>query len=540
MGKIGGVAARAAVVALGTAIPILAGCGDDLHETREVTSFSEGVSFHITDDSAIPYARIRDALRPNFNLAAKGTDGKATGSVGDGALAKVFNTTGYQEFLTFRALGAAIAANLPTTKFDNQTATKTGNDGVPQVTVNNTTTSQSGAVPTADQLKAQGVDLSKIKIAEPITTSQKDQERPMQGDPVLMYNLAAALVQEVTFLNQALDYLETANSATYDTYIARLRVAVKPLAPNQPYNAYVALGFFCVPIGTGMANHQPWLGDPVKVHPLLVTDDLSTTTASRTAQLITQLSLAISGMIGPVGIGGLFSSNTNKVRSLLGKDIDSTFSISRTGDNTVIARLGAPRQPTAGYGMIDVNQTISVVVQAPKGCTSLNVSAVASLRHATTGQLVADPVQPVFEGQRARLRRYLQSYVSDPRALDSMMAQISDEDLRQLRKTLQPPNEVAFHTMLLAIITRMAVLPAVRLTRPVDAFVRDAGEGYRALWVDLTAKMSHSPYQNVSFTLPDVSAGPSTSMPSPSRASPSRSVPSPAAPPRPPPPEMRR
>lgn len=531
----------------GLAVLVLAtGCGDDLYDTHEVTSFSEGVTFHVSDDAIIPYAAIKDDLRPGFDLttSTKGADGKTvvTTSRGDGAIAKVLPTTGYYEQQVIRALSAALAINLPTTATKNETTTTTNGDGTPKVSVNNVTTYNSGTVPTADQLKQAGMPAGAMTAMTPLKTGDKD--RPLeQMDPILQYNLGAALVQEVAMLNKALDYVESMDSTTHDTYVLRLRVAVQPNAPNQPYNAQVALGFFCVKNDqTGQPDYGLVGGTSgaVKVHPLLVADDLEATASARSAQAITQLSLAVSGMIGPTGIGGLFSSNTSKIRSMLGKDLTSTSSVSRTSDNTISVRLGAPRQPTAGYAMVNRNNTVSVVLQVPRSnCDAVNASAAASLRNATTGRQVPDPIQPIIDDMRAGFRRYLESYLESKAEVDAAMQKVSRTDLVQLGNFVRPPNEPKFNDKLGKMLAAVAPVSA----KP-DAFVQEATGGWRSLWVVLSAKLSHSPYQNVSIRLPASPSqipsrlGPGPTSPAAKRASgmpsvqlPSASAPTPRLPP---------
>ena len=525
---------------------LIAGCGSDLYDAHDIASFSEGASLHVANEALIPYSKIKGEMSPNFALesATKDKDGKPIpSSRGNAALAIVLPTTGYYEQQIVRALGAALAVNLATSATTNQTTTKSGGAEGPQVLVNNSTTYTSGAVPTAAQTSAgQAVTPSgALTKIESIRTDDKVRTLN-EMDPLLQYNLAAALVQEVALLNKALDYIESADGVTHDTFVMRLRVAVQPVAPNQPYNANVALGFFCIPTADGVPDYDAVpisAKSIVKVHPLLVVDDLAATSTARSAQLITQLSLAISGMLGSAGFGGLFSSNTNQIRTLLGKDLDSTFSISRTSDNTVTARLGAPRQPTAGYAMINRNHSVSLVLQVPKGCDVVNISAAASLRNALTGVLVPDPPQPVFDALKSAFRRFLESYIDSESTINAAMRNVSTGDLRRLANTVRPPNEPKFHQELTYLLTKLLrTTPSLAASVKSDDFVSHVTASWRSLWVVLNSKLSHSPYQNVSVTIPSTMTGvPSSPTPGqfsrPSPSGPSPSGPSPLNVPRP-------
>lgn len=489
----------------------MAGCGSDLYEARDVTSFSEGASLHVANEALVPYTKkIRDEMRPDFVLenSVKNKDGKVINSRGNAALEKVLPTTGYFEQQVIRAFGAALTANLATTTTKNETTTKSGGSEGPQVIVNNVTTTNSGAIPTPEQIKAGQTSMPDNAMTKIEAIKTDDAKRTLdRSDPLLQYNLAAALVQEVALLNNALDYIESIDSETHSTFVMRLRVAVQPVAPNQPYNANVALGFFCY----SKADLAVIPDNPdnfVKVHPLLVVDDLAATSTARSAQLITQLSLAISGMVGSAGFGGLFSSNTSKIQSLLGKDLDSTFSISRTSDNTVAVRLGAPRQPTAGYAMINRNHTVSVILQVPKNCRNVNVSAAASLRNAATGVLVPDPIGPVFESMKSAFRRYLESYVDSTQAIDAMMAKVSMADLRSLADNTRPPDEPQFVAAMEVLLRKIYGHAPVawRDTLSAEVFVQYALPGWRSFWIVLNSKLSHSPYQTVSVSIPRTAA----------------------------------
>lgn len=489
---------------------ILGGCGDDLYDVHEVASFSEGASFYIGDDALIPYSLIKDKMKPEFAQGAKSSDGKVQ-SAGDAAYTKILPTTGYYEQQVIRALSAALAINLPTTTVKYDTEAKTDADGKTQVTVNNSTNYQTGSVPTPEQVKAgqAGMPANAMSSIEPLKTN--DKERSLDGvNPILGYNLASALVQEIALLNQALDYIESESSATHQTYVLRFRVRVTPVAPNQPYNSVVSVGFFCTLEG----NTEPSSFGRVKVHPLLVADDLSTTATSRSAQIITQLSLAVSGMLGPAGIGGIFNSNTSKIRSLLGKDIDSTFSVARSSDNTIVAKLGAPRQPTAGYAMIDRSYAISVVLQVPNDCPSVNISAAASLRNANTGKLVPASPQPIRQGLRAAFRSHLETQASDQQSVDRAMQFITDRDVMELASYTRPANEQKFYANFRQLVARvLQVAPTIAPDGNVDYFTKRVVETWPALWVSITRELAKSPFQNVSTSIV-VKAGPISQQPS--------------------------
>lgn len=540
------------VLSVSAALLMLTGCDSDLYDTKEVTSFSAGATLHVANEALIPYSEIKDRLRPEFQLesSVKDKNGKDINSRGNAALVKVLPTTGYFEEQMIRALGAALAVNLATTSTSNKTETKSGGQDGPQVLVHNETKYETGKPPEADKIKA-GEEAKPGGAMTAISTMRTgESSRPLTDvPPLLQYNLAAALVQEVALLNKALDHIEQTEGTSYATYVMRLRVAVQPVAPNQPYNALVSLGFFCVPV---VGEKPDWTFPPdgrvVKVHPLLVIDDLASTSTARSAQMITQLSLAITGMVGTAGFGGLFSSNTNRIRTLLGKDLDSTFSISRTSDNTVTARLGAPRQPTAGYAMINRNHVVSVVLQIPNDCQLVAINAAATLRHAASGAVVPDPTQPVYDSLRSTLRRYLESSVDSLTALNTAMARVSHTDLRMLADFVRSPDERGFVRFLNVLALNMLhQTPSVAVGVAPEKFAERVTSGWRSLWVAMNANLAASPYQTVSVRVPpptpkrgSAAQNRSTVQPDPGSnlGGPGRSGPVPLSPPLVPPPSF--
>jgi hypothetical protein len=463
-------------------------CGDDLYEPHYASSLSEAASFHVAGDTVIPYKEIKDKLKPGFRLevSAKDKDGKTiTTSQGDGALQQVLPTTGYYEQQVIQALSAALAIQLPTTSIANAKTVKQ-EDGKTVVTIDNSTKYESGKPVTLEDLNKKQADASgRIGALTPLNTGD-DAHKLDQGDALLRYRLAAALVQEVALLNDAIDHVES-TSKDYPTYIVRLRVAVQPLAPNQPYNAYVALGFFCEDTSK-----------TVKVHPLLVSDDLEATATARTAQTISQLSVAVTGMIGATGFGGLFNSDRNKIRSALGKDLNSTFSISRTGDNTVSIRLGAPRQPTAGYAMIVRNHSVSVVLQAPNGCHKIDLAFAGSLRDANTGAPVPDPLQPVIAEVQFALGRIVEGCIDkrEKAAVDARIRQVPIPKLSALLRKTQSNKFADFSEELSKVLSQ------------VGATANDCSKLVaQTAFTKLAEVRSRSPYQTASINLPIGASG---------------------------------
>jgi hypothetical protein len=100
--------------------------------------------------------------------------------------------------------------------------------------------------------------------------------------------------------------------------------------------------------------------------PLLVTDDIQAALHSRSTEQIIQLGLALSGMISGVGLGADIQSASDKLRTTLGRDFNSTFTVARLSDNTLRVRFGAIQQAAGTYAMIPQTHNVSAVVLVPK------------------------------------------------------------------------------------------------------------------------------------------------------------------------------
>jgi hypothetical protein len=104
--------------------------------------------------------------------------------------------------------------------------------------------------------------------------------------------------------------------------------------------------------------------NPVVI-PLLVTDDIQAAIESHSAEQIRQLALSAAAMAGPANIGGGLSTLDQQLRSVLGRSLDSTFTISRESDNTIFARFGATNQGGSRYAMLPEAHNVTLLVFRP-------------------------------------------------------------------------------------------------------------------------------------------------------------------------------
>jgi len=457
MKKIGGVM-RASIrklyvgfVAL-TVGGVSSGCEDSLYVPRRANSLADAASYHLSIVATIPFDEVRTPLQPKFTLD------------GDAALTKVLPATAYYEERALQAFAAALGVGLPST-VTTGTRETTETNGTFSTTGKSKTEQKPGEAPTPPQQKP---GLGEATVKDATLTSASNTGRPISSDPILQYNVAAALFQEVRLLEKYLDYIEERYNLL--AYIIRLNVSLQPFARNQPYDAYVSVGFF--------PNEDSVHFELPTVVPLFVTDSIEGTRAARSSQILTQVALAISAVTGGgTGILGSASATRDKLRSISGTDLNATMTVSRAVDNVVKIRLGAPQQPSAGFAMIPRNHTVSVLVLAPRDQAALKVQAVHALRDVETGQLVPYNRPDVYEPARKAIRRVIQD--------DKKAALLeADQTIKELINQIQQRNQQAF---------RSTVDNAVGVVNY---------QQWRALWTVLSETSSASEFQGLALTLP--------------------------------------
>ncbi len=217
-----------------------------------------------------------------------------------------------------------------------------------------------------------GLPQASNSTAEATTSQKKDastlpglqeKDKSIAEEPMLEYTAAAALYQEVQLLSR---YVEDA-ALKYDcqAYVVRMQVGVLPYSRNQPYDVYTTISFF--PYGI---NKKGYIEEGTEkraiVLPLLVTDNLEGMLKSRSLDTIRQLTLALSYQMQ--GGGGEVEAQklSDKLRSVMGTDLNSLMMVSRITDSAILVRLGAQRQPTAGYAMIPRTHYITCLLMVPK------------------------------------------------------------------------------------------------------------------------------------------------------------------------------
>jgi hypothetical protein len=447
-------------VVMGVGLNACSDVDKELFEQHRPTSQSEAGSVHLAVAPPIPFEYLRESLVPSYGLTA------------DDAAKAALPTTGYMEDRFFQAFSAALGIGLAKTSV--------------------TGTKSDGSAPIA---KAPDMKLAESGKNE---LSTGDDKRQPKQDPMLQYAAATALYQEVKLLEQYVNY--AAQRHQYQPFIVRMNVGIQPFARNQPYDVYSSIGFFasdeCETAG-GKFKATPLARQPY-ILPLLVTDNLEGMSTAKSAEMITQVALAVSALVQGVAGEASFGLTRDRLKSVLGTDLNAIQTVSRTADNAIQVRLGAASQPTARFAMIPRNHTITVLMLVPNrqfetrcpGRPPVVRTVIRStLRDAVNGELLLTGRDALFAKMRANLeeagfsRQLAQALTSNP---------AGQHELVRLAAVVQQQQRDVFEARLMMLTSREPDPESA-----YAAIYRDA------LWLVLAEFQSRSQTQSAFVTLCD-------------------------------------
>lgn len=451
-------------------VVLLTACGGGLPQPRIPSDQSEAGSVHASVVSVAPWSKYVTALRPKFPMTGKD------------ALAKV----------------------LPLTSFERTSALdKFSFRG----SVSTATSTLTPTAPSGDHPSVAG------GLADPFAP---------QVEPMVQYQAALALFQEVQILNRYVE--DAAFRGDYEPYVVRLQLTVLPLSRYQPYDTFTTVSFFgaeSFPSNDGVkrkaederplweierelralvqnppggstpsetpANIEDFRRRRVRMRvpqviPLLVTDSLESGRGEIATESIREFALAL-GLTQGGGKAGLDLGQLRKLaRSVVGRDLNSLFTIARISDNTIRVRLGAFHTPTAQDGaqfaMVPKNYWVTAILLVPRPPMDpktrygdIVVSAKSTFVHATKGTSVPETPR---EKDDAALRKVVLAHCS--RVAPDQAPKVAREMLRYAHRN----DYQSFRT--LAVDCRKL----------------------RTLWVTLVGLSSLSSYATTSFDLPPV------------------------------------
>ena len=210
---------------------LLAGCPNDdwTSEAHIPDDQSKAGSVNLAVTLVAPWATFVESLKPGL-LQLHGHETLD----GDSAYKTVIPQTNVLEEKLLDALGVSAKLGLPTSSI-TRSATSSDNDGT--VTGSSSVTKERGP---GTPPECTGAELAtKSASGQP---GVPEGSRTVAKDPMLAYNAATALYQEVQLLNRYVQ--NAAQKHGYYPYLVRLQIGVMPNARSQPYDVFTTLSFF--------------------------------------------------------------------------------------------------------------------------------------------------------------------------------------------------------------------------------------------------------------------------------------------------------
>ncbi len=450
---------RLASLALFGALTSCGSPGSGLFEASRVDRQHEAGSVHVAVLSVASWEEYVVALQPNFDL----TEAQALEMVvpstrtlesslidavrASGSLVKTKPTV--RETLT-ESTGTSTSDDSTTGEetVDDQGNVQSTQDTTGVVKQDSVTRERTTPDPYSPQVQpGDGVPVTQVVRQVP----QRQVEPTADIDPFMRYSAATALFQEVQLLNRYVK--DAAIRQGFTPYAVRMQVALMPRMRNEPYDAYCTMSFFSdIPLtsetelaersGTGMQTMlRGGAADRFtpQVIPLLVTDNLEATLASRTAETIRQLAGSLYIMSGQVGGSVGMESFQSEFESVFGKDLNSLLTVGRVSDNTIRVRLGAMQQASSNFSMVPRTHTISVLLMVPSQLigTPLQIVTRTTMVDVDTGEALPDRTAlEIAEDVRSVIEKYSLTRLSD-NALWELIGHVQSNDQRRFFASLQ-------------------------------------------------------------------------------------------------------
>lgn len=360
-------------------------------------------------------------------------------------------------------------------------------------------------------------DISKISFGDSPAGTRTAASLPSTGvltnspksDAMLRYWAAAALFQEVNLINR---YVKDAAIADdYVPYVVRLQVSIMPRKRDLPYDAYTLLSFFAgkfqtssgrdthhvaatakTPAGDGSENVVAAKANQnipapqeegIRVLPLLVTDNIESALHSRAVDNMRQLALGLSAIVSGVGLGADLQHVNEELRTVLGYDFNSTFTVGRVSDNTVQCRFGALNQAAERFAMIPQTHNVTLLILVPRKASKprepltrdLRVISKTELVHVASGDSLSASSRKAYH---KKTRAVLEKYGFEGKA------EIAGPKISEILKAVAANEFKTFES----ILTNYATA--------------DTTKYYESIWVDLCQLRNSSQLGSAEFQVP--------------------------------------
>ncbi|MFT7484510.1 MAG: hypothetical protein ACI9F9_000350 [Candidatus Paceibacteria bacterium] len=424
--------------------------GGMTHESNRAATQRDAGSVHVAVLSVAPWSQYVDAMQPNFQLTA------------DEALAAVIQDS--RQSASMEQSGFGFSANL----------VEDGEVEKPAKSGKSTTK----------------VDQTGMNVPFSNTDSM---------DPLLRYQAANSLYQEVQLLNRAV--ADAAIAEGCRAYMVRLQLSLLPRSRHEPYDAYATLSFFTPEVATPDSGSDvktraiPTSNDPLahnlraldlsaagsgrrgpSVLPLLVTDNLEATLKSRVSKSSSRLSLGMLSYLGTFAADiGADIYQRGVEADIQARDMNGLLTVARLSENSLRVRLGAMQEATADYAMVPRNHNITLLLMVPEELQGgIDLVGRVNFIDAETGEELPGTSE-------ARLQGLLRDV-----ATANGVGSLDQQDLRALVGLAQVNDQPGFFGA---------------LSKMEDSETGEQASAY-SLWVDMVSLLAGSQYFSSHFDLP--------------------------------------
>lgn len=318
-------------------------------------------------------------------------------------------------------------------------------------------------------------------------------------DAMLEYWTATSLFQEVQLLNRTL--YDAAIPTGHRAYLVRLQVSLMPRRRHQPYDVYTTLSFFpgladdasggavgddaarstsgsarrTAPTTVLRGGDAPVAEGGPRVLPILVSDNLEVSDVSRSQSDVRRLALSLASFPGDFAsniAADLLSKSFSA--ELAGRDLNSLLTVARVAENTLRVRLGAMREPTAGYAMVPRNHYVTVLLTVPESAPGLvQILSRTELIDANSGERLDGTTESEIDAAVDGLAREYSFPGLDRELFDALLGHAQRND------------PVGFQAELDAGLGAGVASTAVGQALWIEAVSMMAGSRWAATWIEL-------------------------------------------------------
>lgn len=368
------------------AVVLLTGCLETPSQVKQPLPDQprDVANVYVTAYPAIAWSDISEQLEPKHNLTIEQARDLAV------------RTTQFEMNQFLSTFAAGLGIGLPVRSATSSTSF--GSDGVLTTTGSRqtgpgTVPTSSGASTPAIQDSALAPDLSKGPGA-------------VNVDGNILLTAATALYQQAKILDNQISKATPIDG--YRAHLVTFQINVQPKRRNLPFDTYVNISLHpanwdesvsVTKASTATTSRAGGGGDswtteklpPVIVHPLIITDAFEASNTGRSAEIVRQAALSLSGLVQQVGVRADIGKAVDDLKSTVNQDKNSLITLGRINDSTLRVRLGALYGGVNDYAMVPRTFNVSVVVLSRNSddnryVKALSVVSRSEFVHSLTGE----------------------------------------------------------------------------------------------------------------------------------------------------------